>query len=83
MARSRRLVLTSAVRVVGIGATIGLIVAALSSRLIVTMLFGVAPLDVTTFGLVTVVLALTAAFAIAGPAWRAATIDPAIALRSK
>jgi ABC-type antimicrobial peptide transport system permease subunit len=30
-----------------------------------------------------VVLGLTAAISIAGPAWRAAKIDPAVALRSK
>jgi ABC-type antimicrobial peptide transport system permease subunit len=29
------------------------------------------------------VLAVTAAVAIAGPAWRAARIDPAVALRAK
>jgi len=78
-----RLVLSNAVRVVAVGAAIGLILAALSSRLIVTMLFGVEPLDMPTFALVTIVLGLTASLAIAGPAWRAATIDPAVALRSK
>lgn len=78
-----RLVLSSAVRVIATGAVIGLILAALSGRLIATMLFGVQPLDVPTFALVAVVLVLTAAAAIAGPAWRAAKIDPAVALRSK
>jgi putative ABC transport system permease protein len=78
-----RLVLSSAVRVVGAGAAIGLVAAALSARLIASMLFGVQPLDVPTFLLVTGVLAVTAALAIAGPAWRAAHIDPAVALRSK
>ena len=47
------------------------------------MLFGVQPLDPTTFVFVTVVLALTAALSIAGPAWRAARIDPAVALRNE
>ena len=74
-----RLVLSGAVRVVVAGAAIGLVIAALSGRLIVTMLFGVAPLDAPTFALVTVVLMVTAASAIAGPAWRAARIDPAVA----
>jgi putative ABC transport system permease protein len=78
-----RLVVASAARVVAAGAGTGLILAAFSGRLIATMLFGVQPLDVTTFALVAVVLALTAALAIAGPAWRAAKIDPAVALRSK
>jgi ABC-type antimicrobial peptide transport system permease subunit len=47
------------------------------------MLFGVRPLDFVTFALVTVVLGVTAALAIAGPAWRAARIDPAVALRAR
>jgi len=40
-------------------------------------------LDLATFAFVTVVLGLTAAISIAGPAWRASRIDPAVALRSK
>jgi putative ABC transport system permease protein len=78
-----RLVLTNAVRVVGTGAGVGLVLAAMSGRLIETLLFGVRPLDPTTFVLVTVVLGITAALSIVGPAWRAARIDPAAALRSR
>jgi ABC-type antimicrobial peptide transport system permease subunit len=69
--------------VVGTGAAIGLVLAAMSGRLIETLLFGVRPLDPTTFALVTVVLAITAALSIAAPAWRAARIDPAAALRTR
>jgi putative ABC transport system permease protein len=50
-------------------------------RLLKAMLVGVQPLDPMTFASATIVLALTAAVSIAGPAWRAARIDPAIALR--
>ena len=72
-----RLVVASAARVVGDGRRrSGLVLAAAGGRLIETMLFGVRPLDPTTFAFVTVVLALTAALSIAGPAWRAARIDP-------
>ena len=78
-----RLVLMSAVRVVGIGAAIGLVLAAMSGRLIETMLFGVRPLDPATFVIVPIVLRITAALSIAGPARRAARIDPAIALRDR
>ena len=46
-------------------------------------LFGAKPLDLATFALVTGVLAVTAAVAIAGPTWRAVRIDPAAALRTK
>jgi putative ABC transport system permease protein len=77
-----RLVAGDAARVVVAGAAIGLVLSAALGRLIVTMLFAVTPLDFTTFAMVTFVLAITAAIAIAGPAWRAARIDPASALRS-
>ena len=40
-----RLVLVNALRVVGTGAAIGLVLAAMSGRLIETLLFGVKPLD--------------------------------------
>jgi ABC-type antimicrobial peptide transport system permease subunit len=77
-----RLVLVHATRVVATGTVIGLVLAALSGRLIETMLFGVWPLDPTTFAVVTIVLVVTAALSIAGPAWRATRIDPAAALRN-
>ena len=78
-----RLVIGSAIKVVGAGAVAGLVLAAASGRVISTMLFGVQPLDLATFGLVVVILATTAVMAIAGPAWRAARVDPASALRHK
>ena len=78
-----RLVVSSAIRVVAIGAAIGLVLAAALGRLIGSMLVGVQPLDFVTFAAVTGVLALMAAVSIAGPAWRAARIDPAQALRTK
>ena len=78
-----RLVITNAARLIGVGAGVGLVLAAIFSRLIATMLFGVQPLDAATFALVAVVLLITGALAIAGPAWRAARIDPAAVLRSK
>ena len=77
------LVVRDAARVLAIGAAVGLILAAMLARLITSMLFGVQPLDPGTFAAVTVVLAATAAAAIAGPAWRATRIDPIVVLRSK
>jgi putative ABC transport system permease protein len=77
-----RMVTASAVRVVATGALVGLVLAAALGRLLTTMLFGVQPLDVTTFAWVSVVLMVTAALAVAGPAWRATRIDPAAALRT-
>jgi putative ABC transport system permease protein len=46
-------------------------------------LFGVRPVDPTTFIVVLVVLVLTAAVSIAGPALRAARVDPVVALRNE
>jgi putative ABC transport system permease protein len=77
-----RLVASSAARVIAVGAVIGLAAAVALSRLIATMLFGVEPMDPATFGFVVVALVLTAVIAVAGPAWRAARIDPATALRA-
>jgi putative ABC transport system permease protein len=78
-----RLVVGSAARVIATGAVIGLALSAVLGRLLGTMLFGVQPLDPMTFASVTIVLALTATVSTAGPAWRAARIDPAVALRSE
>jgi len=77
------LVANNAIRVIAAGVVIGLVAAALAGRLIVSMLFGVQPLDVWTFALVTLVITVTAVASIAGPAWRAVRIDPAAVLRSK
>ena len=61
----------------------GLMLAAALSRLLDTMLFGVQPLDPWTFALVAIVVTVTAAVSAVGPAWRAARIDPVIALRNE
>ena len=52
-------------------------------RLLATMLFGVNALDPLTFASVVIVVAATGFVSIAGPAWRAARIDPAEALRTQ
>ena len=78
-----RMVLRSAAGVVAGGVGLGLVLCAILGRLLATMLFGVRPLDAMTFASVTFVLAITAALAVAGPAWRATRIDPAVALRTE
>ena len=78
-----RPVVGSALRMIAIGAIVGLAIATASSSLVASMLFGVQPMDPLTFALVVVVLALTAVVAVVGPAWRATRIDPAIALRTE
>lgn len=78
-----RLVAGNALKVIAAGAVIGLALSALLGRLFSTVLFGVEPLDPATFTAVTIVLAATAALSTLGPAWRAARIDPAAALREE
>ena len=77
-----RLVISDASRVVAAGTAIGLGLSAASGRLIQTMLFGVSPLDLATFVIVTAVLCVAAAIAIVWPAWHASRIDPVVALRN-
>jgi putative ABC transport system permease protein len=78
-----RPVLKSAARMTVIGAAVGLVGAAVLSRSIATLLFGVQPLDPVTFGAAAVVLLITAAVATAAPALRAARVDPIVTLRTE
>ena len=77
------LVARNAAALIGVGAVIGLILAVAFGRVLNSVLFGVQPLDPGTFALVLAVLLVTGALAIAGPAWRAARIDPAAALKNR
>jgi ABC-type antimicrobial peptide transport system permease subunit len=65
------------------GAAIGLILSAALGQTMATLLFGVRPLDLWTFVLVTMIVALTSAVSTIGPAWRATRIDPVTALRGE
>jgi putative ABC transport system permease protein len=75
-------VMSGAAPMIAIGAVIGLAVSMASGRLLTSLLFGVRPLDGATFAAVALALAVTAAIAVVGPAWRAARVDPAVALRA-
>jgi predicted permease len=77
------LILGEGLRLVAIGTAIGLTAAFATTRYLQTLLFGVDPIDVTTFGAVSVVLAATAALACFVPARHAMSVDPAVALRGK
>jgi len=77
------MVLANAARMIGAGAIIGLILAAMLAQTIATFLFGVTPLDPLTFAAVVVVLGVTAAIASAVPAIRAERVDPVVAFRSE
>jgi putative ABC transport system permease protein len=76
-----RLVLGRAAGVVGAGLVVGLGLATLSGRFLASMLFGVTPLDPTTFASVVGVLILMTTLAVVAPVWRAVRVDPAVAMR--
>lgn len=65
-----------------VGVVIGLGLAAASGRLASGMLFGLQPSDPATMGMAAAVLAAIAIIAAYLPAWRAARVDPVVALRS-
>jgi predicted permease len=75
------LVLGSGARWTLIGVAAGVVASAALTRSLLGMLFGVTPLDPTTFIAVSFMFTLVAALASYVPARRAAKVDPLIALR--
>jgi putative ABC transport system permease protein len=80
-AQVRRMVVLHGLRLVAVGVAVGLAVALLANRLIVTLLFGVSPRDLRTIVGVPVALLVVAVAACLVPARRAAALDPAAVLR--
>jgi putative ABC transport system permease protein len=78
-----RLVLGNAAKLMLIGLVLGLTAAAVLSRYLTTLLYQVRPLDPLTFIAVALILLITAAIAVAVPAWRAARVDPVMAFRAE
>jgi putative ABC transport system permease protein len=76
-----RLVVTMGVRLVALGAVIGLVASLLLARVIATQLWGVSPYDPMTLASVTILLLLTGLIACWIPARRASQVDPLVALR--
>ena len=75
-----RMVVGHALKLVGIGAVIGLVLALLSTRALAALLYSVSAFDLTTFLFVTITLAGVALLASYVPALRATRADPMIAL---
>ena len=77
-----RLVLRDSLRVVGIGAVAGIVVALAGGRLVAGLLYGVAATDATVLVVAAASLVAAAAVASLVPAWRAVRIDPVTSLRA-
>jgi putative ABC transport system permease protein len=79
----RALVLKSAMIAIVPGLAIGAAIAAASSNLLRTLLYGVSPFDPAALGVATVLLAVAALVSSAIPAMRATRVDPLIAMRAE
>jgi predicted permease len=79
----RTMVMLQGMRPVLVGLAVGLGAAAVGAGALRTLLYGIATLDAATFAGASAVLLVAAAGACLVPAWRAAAIDPASALRSE
>ena len=77
------LVLKRAAVLAGLGLALGTGLSLACSRLIGTLLFGLTATDVSTYAAVFGAVGVIVALASAGPAWRAARIDPMVSLREE
>jgi putative ABC transport system permease protein len=66
----------------GLGLALGLGAAALGSRFLTGLLYGVTPMDPVTYGGIAIVLLFATLVSAAVPAWRASRVDPMTALGS-
>jgi len=78
-----RLVAADGLTVVGTGLLLGLGAAALLTRSLEGMLFGIQPLDLSTYVFATIVMSVAAVAACAVPTLRATRVDPADVLRAQ
>ena len=82
-ARVHRLVLRHAALPVAIGSICGLVGAALTVRLVASLLYGVHPLDTASFSFSFAVVAMAGVAAAWPSARRAARVDPIVCLRAE
>jgi len=79
--RIMTLILSEGLKLVGLGVIVGLAGGAAVTRLMVSMLYGVSPLDIKTWLLSALVLSVAGMLAAIVPARRAARVDPLIAIQ--
>jgi len=78
-----RMILVHAAKLACWGIVLGLGLSLVLTRLITSMLVGVRAVDPVSLLIATVLLLLTAAIAALAPAWRAAQVEPMVALRAE
>ncbi|HLJ50301.1 MAG TPA: ABC transporter permease [Bryobacteraceae bacterium] len=78
-----RLVLRQGLTLAGAGLASGILAALWITRLVSRLLYGVSPTDPVTFVAASMVLAAVALLATLIPGWRAARVDPLVALRQE
>jgi predicted lysophospholipase L1 biosynthesis ABC-type transport system permease subunit len=76
-----RLVLFEATKLALCGVLIGICAAMILTRFMVSLLFGIRPIDPVTFAGTPLLLTVVALLASCVPAWRATKVDPMVALR--
>jgi predicted lysophospholipase L1 biosynthesis ABC-type transport system permease subunit len=76
-----RMVVRRGLRLAAVGAVVGLVLAALVTRFLQSLLFGVSAFDPAVFALMTLATLAIAGFASWIPARRASGVDPMVALR--
>jgi putative ABC transport system permease protein len=76
-----RLVMGQGLRLAALGVGAGILLAALAGQALGSVLYGVSPWNPLVYTAVALILTLVATLATLLPAWRAARIDPATALR--
>ena len=81
--RIQRMVLRQGMELTGAGIVLGLIGAAVLTRVMASLLFGVSTTDLATFATVPLILLTTAMLACYLPALRATRVDPVTALRDE
>ncbi|HYL93445.1 MAG TPA: ABC transporter permease [Alphaproteobacteria bacterium] len=77
------LVVRQGMSLTGIGVLIGLVGAAVATKALITLLFGISRLDPVTYFGVVALLACVSVIACWAPAWRASRVDPSVALRAE
>ena len=78
-----RMVMMQGLRLVAIGAVLGLAGALALSRFLESLLYGITTHDPVTFAAVTGLLVTVSVLAVLIPAWRATQVDPLVALRNE